>query len=173
MGHRARVGLAALVVLSAAACKKPQEQQSAPSVTQDAGPVDHLAPREIAEGRFKAYSLTLPLDSNIRYHLTDVFEIESRLTPEQLSNYVRAHVRTEKITAGAQRTTFDEAIVPSEPKRVLRIEITPARADPVMASLMLIHDITPLPAPAKISDEDAWKKAGRLPNGKLDPSQNY
>ena len=39
---------------------------------------------------------------------------------------------------------------------------------------ILFRDITPLPPEPKISDEEAWKRAGRAPDGKpLDPNHMF
>lgn len=135
---------------------------------------DHLVSGEIPEGRDKAFALALPLNAHIEFRFPDAIEIESQLRPEELSNYVRARVRTTKITAGAERTTFEEAVVPAEPKRLLYIEVRPARPNRPSRSSMVVRDVTPPPAPPKTTDEDAWKRAGRGPDGKpLDPKHMF
>lgn len=145
-------------------CKKPPP----PPTTTDAGPPhDHLAPGEIAEGREKAFSLALPRESRILLKMPNAIQVESFLRPEELSNFVRARVKTTMIAAGADGTTFDQAVVPAEPNRILQIEVRPAQPSPRNArSSMMIRDVTPLPAPPKVSDEEAWKNVGRTPDGK-------
>jgi len=159
----------ALLVVGAVSCKDP------PPPPPDAGKaVDHLATNEIAEGREKAFALVLPLRSHALSRFPDSIEVESELLPEELSNYIRSHVKTDKITAGADRTTFDQAIVPAEPKRILHIEVRGGKPRPNIRSSMLVRDITPLPPEPKISDEEAWKRAGRAPDGKpLDPNHMF
>lgn len=159
-----RPGISALLLASAlvsAGCKKP------PPPEVDAGPPpDHLAKDEIPEGHDKAFALVLPFKSSVQYRVTDAVSVDSTLTTEELSNFVRARVQTSKITAGANGTTFDDAVVPAEPRRVLHIEVRRGdRARHAMSS-MIVRDVTPPPAAPKISDEDSWRKAGRAPDGK-------
>jgi hypothetical protein len=151
-------------------CKKPP-----PPPEVDAGKaIDHLGPNEIPEGREKAFALTLPFASDVHMRLTNAIEVESTLEPEQLSNYVRARVQAKKVIAGANQTTFEDAIVPAEPTRMLRIEVRNGPASRHKRSSMMIRDVTPGPAAPKISDEDSWRKAGRDPQGKpLDPKHMF
>lgn len=168
----ARPGVNAAVLLLATFAVGCKEHPPPP----DAGPkvADHLATNEIPEGRDKAFALVLPLASRVMFRFPDSVEVESELRPEELSNYIRAHVKTDKIAAGAERTTFDQAIVPSDPKRVLHIDVRPGKLSHNVRSSMLIRDITPLPPEPKISDEEAWKRAGRAPDGKpLDPNHVF
>lgn len=170
MVARPRVTGTIALLLGAVSCKDP------PPPPPDAGAkaADHLATNEIAEGRDKAFALVLPLASRIVFKFPDSVEVESELRPEDLSNYIRLHVKTDKIAVGADRTTFDQAIVPSDPKRVLHIDVRPGKVTHNVRSSMLIRDITPLPPQPKISDEEAWKRAGRGPDGKpLDPNHMF
>ena len=123
MVHRHGLKLVgALAIASLIACRKPP-----PTAAVDAGPpVDHLAKDENVEGTEKAFTLILPKTSYVIYRVDGAVEVEADLTPEQLSNYVRKHVQTTKVTAGASTTTFDDAIVPSDPKMHLRIDVRPA-----------------------------------------------
>lgn len=167
----ARRGIsAALLAAALVGCKKPP-----PPPVVDAGPPpDHLAKDEIPEGHEKAFALPLPMSSRVQYRMSDVVAIDSTLSTEELSNYVRTHVQTTKITAGANGTTFDEAVVATEPRRLLHIEVRRGERARHARSSMLVRDVTPIPAPPKISDEDSWRKAGRTPDGKpLDPKQMF
>lgn len=149
-------------------CKKPPPPDV---VDASARPVDHLVRDEIPEGHDKAFALKLPLSGRVQFRTKDTVEVDSQLRPEDLSNFVRARVQTTKITAGADRTTFEGATVPTEPKRVLYIEVRPARSGGDMKSSLLVRDVTPLPPEPKVSDEEAWKRAGLRPDGKpLDPN---
>lgn len=161
-----RPGVVALLIASlafSAGCKKP----APPPPVVDAGPPrDHLAPGEVPEGREKAFALVLPYRSNIQFKTADAIVIESPLRPEELSNFVRARVQTNEITAGAGQTTFGHAVVPAEPKRILQIEIRPAQPSHDMRSAMTVRDVTPPSSPAPATEEEAWRKAGRGPDGK-------
>ncbi|MFO0742117.1 MAG: hypothetical protein U0270_39965 [Labilithrix sp.] len=163
--------LAAALLVCSAGCKKPPPP--APNVVETAPAPDRLGRGEIPEGRDKAFALILPLSSHVQYRLKDAVEVESQLPPEQLSNFVRARVKTTKIAAGADGTTFEDAVVPAEPKRVLSIDIRPLRNGP-MKSTMMVRDVTPRPAEPKASDEEAWRRAGRGTDGKpLDPKNMF
>jgi hypothetical protein len=170
MGSRPGVAVVAALLVFGAGCKKP------PPPELDAGPKapDHLERNEIPEGREKAFALVLPLSSKIGVRFPDSVEVESQLRPEDLSNYIRAHVQAASITAGADRTTFENAIVATEPKRILHIEVRPGRPSHDMRSSMIVRDVTPLPPEPKVSDEEAWKRVGRGPDGKpLDPNHMF
>lgn len=154
--------LIAALLVGGMACKKPPP----PPPDESAKPKDHLAEREFAEGTEKAFALVLPRDSQVVYRITGVVEVQSRLLPEELSNYVRARVaKTTKVFAGADTTTFEDAVLPSEPQRHLQIEIGATRRN-TMRSSMTVRDMTPPPPAPKISEEDAYGKAGRRPDGK-------
>ena len=163
--------LTAALFVFGAGCNKP-----APPPEPDAGPKasDHLERNEIPEGREKAFALVLPLSSKVGVRFKDSVEVESQLRPEDLSNYIRAHVHATKITAGADRTTFEDAVVATEPKRILHIDVRPGRPSQAMKSSMIVRDVTPLPPEPKVSDEEAWKREGRGPDGKpLDPNHMF
>lgn len=168
---RARL-LGGLAIASLIACKKPP-----PAVGNglDAGPpVDHLSRDEVPEGTEKAFTLLLPKAAIVSFRLEGEVIVDSDLTPEQLSNYVRRHVQTTKVTAGASTTTFDDAIVPAEPKTHLRIEIRRPPTTSMHRSTMYVRDVTSPPSPPKTTDADAYRAAGRNPDGTpLNPKQMF
>ncbi|MBX3234040.1 MAG: hypothetical protein KIT84_32980 [Labilithrix sp.] len=168
MGARSAVTILAAALL-AAACKKPP-----PPPEVDAGkPKDHLREGEFPEGHENAFGLVLPRDSSIVYRITDMVEVRSRLLPEELSNYVRAHVQDAKIVAGAQKTTFEDAVPPKEPNRRLHIEVTVSYKDAARSS-MRVRDVTPPPPAPSMTPDEAYRKAGRGPDGKpLDPKNMF
>ena len=155
-----------MLALAAAGCKKPR-----PPPVEDAPlPVDHLAHDEVPGGVEKAFALQLPRDSHIFGRLSNTVLVRSALEPEAVSNYVRARVKSGKATIGATATTFENVIVPAEPTRQLTIEIRRANG-PGMRTSLTIRDSTPSP-PVEIPPDEAWRKAGLTPDGKLlDPKK--
>lgn len=95
--------------------------------------------------------------------------VTSTLKPEALSNFVRARVKSGRVLVGATTTTFEDVVVPREPKRHITIEIRPGQGDD--RSIMVVRDVTPPPpADPNETDADRMKKAGLTPEGKpLDP----
>lgn len=150
------VGLAAL------GCRKPPPPQ-----TFDAGPPpsDHLAPGELAEGVEKAYALPLPRVAKVASRSQGSVFVVSTAPPEQLSNFVRARVKAGRSLVGTTATTFESVVVPSEPNRTLTIEIRTGDGSS-SRSTMTVRDVT-LGPPATIPTEEAWKRAGMTPDGKL------
>jgi hypothetical protein len=73
---------------------------------------------------------------------------------------------------GATTTTFEDVIVPAEPKRHITVEIRPGRANTDVRSEMVVKDVTPPPPPdPNESEAELRRKAGLTPDGKLlDPN---
>ena len=169
--HRLTAG-AAIAILAVVACSsKPQTggQDAGPPP----GPPDHLARGEIAEGQDKAFALRLPQRSKVSARFPKDVHVISSHTPEELANYVRAHVAEGKVAAGTAVTEFRDVVVPSEPTRRLTIEVRNG-AVAHARSMMIIRDTTPAPVEPGLSDQDRYKKAGLAPNGRvLDPKRLY
>jgi hypothetical protein len=160
------VAFAALLAMAdATGCKRKESPQ--PPL-----PTDSLARGESVEGPDKAYALPLPRLSRVTWRGQNSITVLSNLTHEDLVNFVRARVQNGDVTSGSGATQLRNVVVPSEPKRILTIEIRPA---PPMAggrSQMIVTDTTPLPDDPKLTEEERWKKAGLTPQGKvLDPKQ--
>jgi hypothetical protein len=162
--HRVTRILAASLVLVAIACKKPPPPL--PSEADAAvGPRDHLAPGELAEGPDKALSLPLPRVARVTRSYRDEVHVSSSAAPEEVANFVAARVKSGKRIVGTTTTTFEDVVVPASPKTHLSIEIR-AGAPGEGRSTMIVRDVTVGP-PAAIPTDEAWKKAGMTPDGRL------
>jgi hypothetical protein len=92
--------------------------------------------------------------------------VQSSLKPEELSNFVRPRVKSGRVLIGATMTTYENVVVPAEPKRHITIEIRPGHGD--VRSEMIVKDVTPPPPPdPNESQADRLHKAGLSPDGKL------
>jgi hypothetical protein len=158
--------LAAFVALATAAGCKRKETNPEPL------PTDSLAKGEAVEGPDKAYALPLPRLSKITWRGENAITVLSNLTHEDLVNFVRARVQSGDVTSGSGATQLRNVHVPSEPKRILTIEIRPAPPMSGGRSQMTVSDTTPPPEDPKMTDEERWRKAGFTPQGKvLDPTK--
>lgn len=147
------------LLLVFAGCRKPP-----PSLT-DAGPPDHLTKNEAVEGKDKAFALPLPHAAKVYMRFPTSVHVHSTLKPEDLANFVRPRVKSGRVLIGATMTTFENVIVPAEPKRQITIEIRPGRD---FRSEMVVRDVTPPPPPdPNESQADRMHKAGLTPDGKL------
>jgi hypothetical protein len=156
--------LAATLVLVAIACKKTPPPSSS-EIDAAVGPRDHLAPGELAEGPDKALSLPLPRAARVTRSYREEVHVSSSAAPEEVANFVAARVKSGKRIVGATTTTFEDVVVPSSPKTHLTIEIRTG-APGEGRSTMIVRDVTVGP-PANIAPEEAWKKAGMTPDGRL------
>ncbi len=162
--------LVALLVLSALSCKQEPELTFVPAASASAKPpVDHLAPGELLEGDAKAFGLVLPRGVRVDHAFAAVVYASGSVTPDSLSNYVRARVREGKTTAGAASTVFDRVRVPAVPDHELTIVVRPAEG--FVGSKIEIRDVTPTKSPPMPDENARWNAAGLKPNGQiLDPT---
>lgn len=159
-----------LILLAAAALAVSCKSKPPPPKTGDAGPTDHLAPGEAAEGREKAYGLALPQASSIRTRFDRTIGVVSPLSPDELASFVRARVKDGRVVAGVGSTRFEDVVVPSDPQRRLTIDVRPTHLVDGLRSEMTVRDVTPPPVEPNLSEADRWKKAGLTPEGRpLDP----
>ncbi len=169
MVARHRVILVVAAVVFSAACRKPppDNRNQTPSP-----PKDHLAPGEIPEGTEKAFALPLPRASEVYMRFPESVHVRSSLGPEPISNFVRARVKSGRVLVGATMTTFEDVIVPAEPKRHITVEIRRGGPQSDTRSEMVVKDVTPPPPPdPNESEADRRRKAGLTPEGKLlDPN---
>lgn len=167
----ARRGLTALALaLAAAGCKTKEEPKPAPAPSSTAAP-DQLN-GEIPEGRERAYTLPLPLHSEIRARFKDSVHVGVGYSREDVANFIRARVKDGKTTSGAALTRFDNVVVTKDPTKHLTIEVMPAPMTSNFRSQLIISDVTPVPEPPGMTDADRWKQLGLTPEGKpLDPNR--
>lgn len=166
-GHRLRSFLLAAALAAASSGCKSKEAPSDPNGVASARPADHLGKGEIPEGREHAFSLPLPLRSQVKIRFNDNVQVVSPHTHEELSNFVRARVKSGKVLVGTTMTTFEDVVVPSDPTRHLKIEIRQLTTMDGTRSEMVVRDITPPPSDPNETDADRWRKVGLTPDGKL------
>jgi hypothetical protein len=168
VGTRRRLialGIVAAVPLAFAGCKRKEE---APAPAPSARPsADHLVRGEIPEGRERAFTLPLPLDSTIKARFNGSVHVASWHTQEELANFVKARVKDGKSTSGASGTRFDQVVVTKDPSKTLTIEVRSAPIAGEYRSQIVVSDVTPLVEEPGTTDADRWKKAGMTPDGKL------
>jgi len=150
--------------LLAVACKKPSPATTS-EVDASAGPRDHLAPGELAEGSARAFTLPLPRLAHVRRSYRDEVHVDSSAAPEAVANFVGARVKAGKRIVGATTTTFEDVVVPAQPKTHLTVEIRPGTVGEARC-VMVVRDVTVGP-PAELPADEAWKKAGMTPDGRL------
>lgn len=154
----------AAALAAASGCKS---KEAPPNSNDASAPADHLAKGEIPEGRERAFSLPLPLRSQVKIRFRDNVQVVSSHTHEELSNFVRARVKSGRVLIGTTMTTFEDVVVPSEPTRHLKIEIRQLATLDEHRSEMIVRDITPPPSDPNETDADRWRKVGLTPDGKL------
>jgi hypothetical protein len=153
MGPRDRLTLALIIAVAAAGgCKRSTKSEEAPPP-----PPDRLAPNEVPLSKEKAFALPLPRGARVGGHFGGTVDIATDMSPEELANFVRTRVKGGRITAGSTTTTFEAVTVPTEPGRVLTIEVRPGRT---VRSEMIVQDVTPVIDPKAKTDEDRWRAAG-------------
>lgn len=148
--HLLGIGLAAMAALPG--CSKGNETERGPvvrglaSALPSAAPrIDHLAPGEMLEGKVTAYALKLPRDYSRTVSVRRTVSAEGPGKPEDVTNYIRARVRSGDVHVGAASTRFVGVRVPEEPERVLNIAVEPDfRPGRVR---LIVEDVTPVPEP--------------------------
>jgi hypothetical protein len=134
------------------------------------GPIDHLAPDELVEGRESALGLKLPRDLKTTVTTNERVIAEGHIDAERVANYVRARVKDGKMTVGASSTTFESVHLLADPKRLLGVKIAATRG----TAYLEVWDMTPKPKePDPGNDVERWRKAGFKPDGTpLDPQMH-
>lgn len=165
--HRLTVfGVAATIAIGGGCKRSPPPEDRAPPPR----PPDHLAPGEQPIGSEKAFALPLPRVSRVGSRYGGTIAIVSPLSPEEMANFVRIHVKGGNVVAGTTATEFHDVYVTDEPNRKLTIDIRASRPLAGYKSEMTVRDTTPLPLDPKDTPEDRWRKAGFKPDGTpLDP----
>lgn len=157
-----------MLALGASGCKA-KEPPPAPSPPPSARPSpDRLAKGEIAEGRERAFTLPLPVHSEVKARFQRSIHVASPHTHEELSNFVRVRIKEGKTSMGASETRFDSVVVTKDPSKTLTIEVRPAAiVGGEYRSQIVVNDVTPAPEEPGLTDADRWRKAGMSPDGKL------
>ena len=168
---RALAALLFVALAASPACKRDSEVTvvTLPTASASQPPIDHLAPGELLEGDAKAFGLVLPRGVRVDHAFADVVYASGTVSPDALSNYVRARVRDGKVTAGAASTVFERVRVPAVPDHELDIRVRPAEG--TLGAKIEVRDVTPTKSPPMPDEAARWNAAGVKPNGEiLDPT---
>jgi hypothetical protein len=153
-----------LLVSLAGACRRepapPIEERAAPS----SKPLDRLAPGELAAGTDRAFSLTLPEKLKVVRRVGTTVYARGTAKPADVATFVRERVVASHVELEKNRTVFPNVTVRgADPARRYRIEVL---ADGAQTEL-IVRDVTPVPMPPGLSEEERWKRAGLAPNGRV------
>jgi hypothetical protein len=169
MGARRRLIFTATVLLTAglSACSSCKRKEEAPPEK----PVDRLAPNEVVEGKERAFGLPLPRMVLVKARFEKTVHVLSPLSPEEMTNFVRARVKDGTVIPGASVTTLANVVPLGDPRKMLTVDVRTVRLADGTRSEMVVRDTTPLPAEPGLNDEQRWQKAGLTPTGRVaDPT---
>ena len=173
------LGLGFATMAALAGCDKGKDAQRGrvvrgqASASSSAEPrIDHLAAGEMLEGNVTAYALKLPRGYSRTVTVKRAISAEGPGKPEDVTNYIRARVRSGDVHVGASSTRFVGVRVPEEAERILNIVVEPDfRPGRVR---VLVEDMTPLPEPPADQRDPAsrMKSVGLTMDGKpIDPKR--
>jgi hypothetical protein len=169
----------AACALATAACRRAPPEESnttgpggqlvgtAPGGTA-APPLDHLAPGELVEGSEQAFGLTLPRGVHVEY--TDKGDVRAvgLVTLHAFVKYLRAHVQESDLDEGDQYADLHKVKLHGKPGALYDMHLAP---DGFRGTMLLVQDVTPVPAPDLPDEAARWKAVGLTPSGKvLDPT---
>jgi len=167
MGVRHRLILAAVSLAATSAACKPKDPPK-----NDQKPPDHLAPTEVVEGKERAFGLPLPRTAHVQARFARTVHVTTPLTPEDLSNFVRARVKEGQVVPGSTSTRLDNVVPRADATKRISVEVRTLRLADGTRSEMIVRDTTPPPTEPGLSDEERWRRAGMRPDGTLlDPKQ--
>lgn len=157
------------VPLLCGGCRCRSEAGPAPTApsagASGSAPMDRLAPGELAAGEETAFGLILPRALKIEQRFARSVHARGSSSPEAVANYVRQRVRAERVELGAVRTVFPTATIPGNSEnRRLRVEVIAERDG---NTRLVVRDITPVPAPPGLSEQERWRQVGIAPDGGL------
>jgi len=180
MKNRRRiVGVGLIAMTTLPGCSKGNDAERGPvargqasAVPSVAAHVDHLAPGEMLEGKVTAYALKLPRDYSTTLTVKHAVSAEGPGKLEDLTNFIRARVRSGDVHVGASSTRFVGVRVPEEPGRTLNIVLQPDFRPGRLR--VMVEDVTPVPEPPPDQRDPAsrMKSVGLTMDGKpLDPKR--
>jgi len=126
-------------------------------------PIDSVEPGELAESKVLAFGLPLPRGMRVRTRFTDTTYAIGAVSFEELSNYVRARVKAERVDTGPAKTVFLNAVLKSDKRYRLRVEVSFLGG---MAELV-VRDRRPKKRDNSLSDEERYEKMGVTPDLKV------
>jgi hypothetical protein len=169
----ASAGLVLTTSSLAAGCRdEPAPPAPARELTtrgEEAAPVDHTLPGELAEGNETAFGLRLPRGMAINAAFATAIFAKGNVAPEHVANYVRQRVVSERVETGPSKTLFLRAkvgrtdLATADLGRVLRIDVISQGG----VTELVVRDETPAPMPQGKSQNDILREYGLGPDGKL------
>ena len=143
----------------------PQPQ---PSASAQPPPVDRLAPGELAPGERQVFGFLVPKEMEVVLQTPRRALLEGEVEAGELIEYVRTRVVVAHVEIGAGRTIFPQArIKDGPPDRLYQLEVMPVRR----GTTMTVEDVTPRPKDLQnVPQDERWRRAGRRPDGSVDPN---
>jgi len=131
---------------------------------------DRLAEGEAPPGVEKAHDLLLPRGTVIERRFGTTIYARVPLSGEDMANSVRRQAVDPEALIGPEGTVFPKVVVKgASPDHHLRVEIMGPRFGG--GTRVLVDRIEELPPPQKLPTDEAMKKVGLTPDGKiLDPT---
>ncbi|HVJ18367.1 MAG TPA: hypothetical protein VM686_23265 [Polyangiaceae bacterium] len=131
-------------------------------------PVDRLAPGELAPGTRQVFGLVIPEQMSVVTQSPTRALLEGEVEAGELVDYVRSRVVVAHVEIGAGRTIFPQArIKDGPPDRLYQLEVMPVRR----GTTMTVEDVTPRPKDLQnVPQDERWRRAGRRPDGSVDPN---
>jgi hypothetical protein len=133
-----------------------------------APPLDHLAPEELVEGTEQAFGLTLPRGVHVESSDRGDVHAVGLVALHAFVKYLRAHVQESDLDEGDQFADLRKVKLHGKPGALYQMHLSPAG---FRGTMLLVQDVTPVPAPDLPNEAERWKAVGLTPNGKvLDPT---
>jgi hypothetical protein len=165
--------LVASVALAGCRGKRLAEDEHAPAPptartsSEEPPPVDRALPGELAEGTQRAFGLALPRVMTVKGRFDDVVFAACDAPADQVANYVRHRVTTDKIVTGPEKTVFTRATVRGHPGTLVAISVVSYGN----RTELEVRDVTPKQAQPGLSSDDRWRELGLTPEGDpIDPT---
>ena len=141
-----------------------------PSAPSGPLPSDHLLWGELAEGPERVLGLALPRGFLVTKRFDGEVVARGSASPERVANYVRRRIEAASVEVGPTRTIFQSARVKGGSGPLLRIDVTDASE----GAEIVLRDLSPVPVPSGLTEEERWRRAGLKPNGDLlDPTKAF
>jgi hypothetical protein len=118
-----------------------------------------------------AFGLPIPKGMRLTRYFDDSAYFSGELDMRDALEQIRGQLLTSNVELMSRRAVFSRAYIKGDAaRRLFRIEIS---ATP-QGSQVYVKNITPPAATAGLSESEAWKRAGRKPDGSLlDANQVY
>jgi hypothetical protein len=176
--RRAGLGLAGVLVASAACTRTAREGTSDANATGAASagtsvapvgstPPDHLAPGELVEGSERAFGIALPRGMQITQSFVDLVVATGPVSVQALSRYLGARLEGGTLGEGKDSATFEHVAARGQREPELFVEIRSTFG----GARLEIHKVTHQQVHLLPDEEARWRQVGLTPQGKvIDPS---